>query len=190
MKLILGLGNIGKTYDDTYHNVGFLVADRVAKKLNTWFKTKECECDVAMTYIAGEKIIIAKPRTYMNASGLALKAFLGKYPELHLDRDVIVVYDDIDLAPGTIKIKEVGGAGSHNGMKSIMEVTNTRVFRKIRVGIGEKNENETMTEFVLKKIKPKSKVRQGICLAGDCIVAVLQGEKDYAAMMNEINSKF
>ena len=75
-------------------------------------------------------------------------------------------------------------------MKSIMEVTNTRVFRKIRVGIGEKNENETMTEFVLKKIKPKSKVRQGISLAGDSIVAVLQGEKDYAAMMNEINSKF
>ncbi len=190
MKLILGLGNIGKIYDDTYHNVGFLVANRIARKLNLNFKSKECESDVAIGNILGEKIIIAKPRTYMNESGRALKAFLQKYPELNVATDIVVIYDDIDLSAGEVRIKEIGGAGTHNGMKSIFSVLQTRNFRKVRVGINEKPENVSMVEFVLSKIKPKSPIRQGIILAADALVQFINKEKDYSQVMSEINSKF
>lgn len=190
MKLIVGLGNIGRIYEDTYHNVGFLVADRIARKLNTRFNKKECESDIATATIENEKIIIAKPRTYMNDSGRAVNLFLKKYPCLQVASDIIIIYDDIDLPAGEVKIKEIGGPGSHNGVKSVFSVLKTRNFRKVRVGINEKPDNVSMVEFVLSKIKPKSAIRQGIALAGDSLVEFLTKQKSYSEVMNEVNSRF
>ncbi len=190
MKLIVGLGNIGRIYEDTYHNVGFLVADRIARKLNIRFNKKECESDIATATIENEKIIIAKPRTYMNDSGRAVSLFLKKYPCLQVASDIIIIYDDIDLPAGEVKIKEIGGPGSHNGVKSVFSVLKTRNFRKVRVGINEKPDNVSMVEFVLSKIKPKSVIRQGIALAGDSLVEFLTKQKSYSEVMNEVNSRF
>lgn len=188
MKLILGLGNVGKTYDGTYHNVGFMVASQLAQLLGAKFNKKGCESQYAEFNVAGEKVIIAKPTTYMNESGRCLKQFLGKYPELNVESDVIIVYDDIDLPAGAVKIKEVGGPGTHNGLKSIFSVINSRNFKKVRVGIGERPENVPMVNFVLSKISKNSPVRNGVVIASNAIASFIKGERTYTALMNDVNS--
>lgn len=188
MKLILGLGNIGKTYDETYHNVGFMVANSMAKMLGVKFNQKGNDSEFVELQLNGEKVIIAKPTTFMNDSGRCLKQFLGRYPELNIETDVIIVYDDIDLPSGAVRVKEIGGPGTHNGLKSIFSVINTRNFRKVRVGIGERPENVPIVNFVLSKINKKSPVRTGIDNAADALVKYLNGDISYVNLMNYTNS--
>lgn len=190
MKLVVGLGNIGKNYEHTYHNVGFMVLDKVADALNIKFKKQECHSSCAEINLNGEKIILVKPSTYMNESGKAVLEFVNKYKQLDVSKDVVVVYDDIDLPAGSIRIKEKGGPGTHNGMKSIYYNLNTPNFRRIRVGINEKAPEMDIADFVLSNLKSGSMVNEGIDIASDSVLSLVEGEMNYDNLMNAVNSQF
>lgn len=151
MYLIMGLGNPDKQYLNTYHNVGFMCADVIAKKLGAEFSKGECRAVTAHVGNGQNKIIIAKPITYMNLSGESARELINKY-KIERER-FIVIYDDVDLPLGNIRIRYTGSAGTHNGMKNIVQnVGTTDVFR-IRIGVGNpKNDNIDLKDFVLSKI--------------------------------------
>lgn len=147
MKIIVGLGNYGDKYAYTYHNMGFLSAECLADKLGFKFKTKECSSLVATGFINGEKVIIAKPLTYMNLSGTAVKQLLKKHKAQN--SDLMIIFDDIDIPLGTIRYKESGSGGTHNGMRNIIYELDTKEFKRMRIGIGPVPENIPLASYVL-----------------------------------------
>lgn len=151
MFLIVGLGNPEVKYEKTFHNMGFLAVADVAELLGVSFKKKECEASVAEAYIKGEKVILARPTTYMNSSGRAVKQLMKKYkiPEENL----LVLYDDYDLPKGKIRIRASGSAGTHNGMRSIIGEIGTTNFPRIRVGIFDAESKAPILDYVLSEIK-------------------------------------
>lgn len=151
MKLIVGLGNPGTEYEKTFHNMGYLAVANAAEELSTKFKKKECESMVAEAYVNGEKVILARPITFMNNSGRAVKQLMAKYKIGK--EDLIVIYDDYDIPKGTIRIRASGSAGTHNGMRSILAETGISDFARIRVGIRDKEVNIPIINYVLAQIK-------------------------------------
>lgn len=151
MKLIIGLGNPGKEHANTRHNAGFLALDALAKELGLeWRKDAKRNAEVAKGDMDGEPVILAKPLTFMNLSGDAVAA-LASYNKVKPE-DVLVIHDDLDLAPGTVKFKKGGGTAGHHGLDSIVERLGTGDFSRIRIGIG-KPEHKTETEsWVLGKM--------------------------------------
>jgi PTH1 family peptidyl-tRNA hydrolase len=151
MYLIVGLGNPDKKYERTFHNMGYIAAGDAAECLGARFKKKECEAAVAEAFVGGEKVIIARPVTYMNNSGRAVKQLMAKYKvdESHL----LVIYDDYDLPKGKIRIRASGSAGTHNGMRSIIGETGLKEFPRIRVGIRDEQVNIPIIDYVLSEIK-------------------------------------
>ena len=183
MKLIVGLGNIGKEYADTNHNAGFMVIDRVAEMLGESIKKTGCDADYAEFNKNGEKIILAKPRTYMNESGRAVKSFMKKYGfEIS---DVLVINDDIDLEPGFVRIRKSGSAGTHNGLKSIIRETGSGEFNRVRVGIGSKQEHQDLANFVLGKMRMTENQKQGLEKAASSVYDYILGSS-----VDEIMSKY
>ena len=151
MYLIVGLGNPDKKYEKTFHNVGYIAVGDVAEKLGAKFKKKECEASVAEAFVGGEKVIIARPVTYMNNSGRAVKQLMAKYKiaEEHL----LVIYDDHDLPKGKLRIRAAGSAGTHNGMRSVIGETGLKNFARIRIGIRDEAINVPIVDYVLSEIK-------------------------------------
>ncbi len=152
MYLIVGLGNPGKKYELTRHNVGFLVVDKLAKDSGFEFKKKtSVEASLAEGTIGDERVLLCKPQTFMNASGRSVKSILQKYPvEI---KDVLVVYDDADLEFGDIRLKPGGSSAGHNGIESIIEAfgKGTNIAR-VRVGIGRPSHQDIpLEDFVLQK---------------------------------------
>ena len=183
MKLIVGLGNIGKEYADTNHNVGFMVVDRVAEMLGENIKKTGCDADYAEFNKNGEKIILAKPRTYMNESGRSVKSFMKKYGfEIG---DVLVINDDIDLEPGFVRIRKSGSAGTHNGLKSIIRETGSGEFNRVRVGIGAKQEHQDLANFVLSKMRMTENQKLGLEKAASSVYDYILGSS-----VDEIMSKY
>lgn len=134
MKLIVGLGNPGKEYEKTRHNLGFTVLDRLANKYGCNFSfNKRFKAEICETFIDGEKIILAKPQTYMNRSGEAVSEIIA-YFNISNDR-IWVVYDDIDLEIGNVRIRKTGSSGGHKGVQSIMDSVGTQDFVRFRLGI-------------------------------------------------------
>ena len=135
MKLIVGLGNIGREYENTRHNIGFMVVDELAKRLGVTF-CKEDRSAYCAEYRAPEKILIIKPTTYMNLSGIAGGAYANFY---HIDpEDIAVIQDDMDLPVGHLRIRRKGSAGGHNGIKSIIGCLNSQAFPRVKLGVGAK----------------------------------------------------
>lgn len=132
--LIVGLGNIGKQYENTRHNMGFWVADELARRHNLIFGKAERKAVCADGMIVGKRVIIAKPQTYMNLSGEAVRSLADFYKIPN--NQIIVVHDDIDLTLGTIRIRATGSAGGQNGVKSIIQHLGTQEFARVRCGIG------------------------------------------------------
>ncbi len=149
MIIVVGLGNIGSEYENTYHNIGFMVVDKLAQILSTSFSLSKDKCMVAKSFYKGQSIILAKPTTYMNNSGQALALLKKRYH----DGKFIVVVDDIDLPQGKIRYREHGSAGTHNGLRSIVSFIG-QDFARVRVGIG-RDESLDLADFVLSKIKDK-----------------------------------
>ncbi|MGN0164749.1 MAG: aminoacyl-tRNA hydrolase [Lachnospiraceae bacterium] len=147
MKLIVGLGNPGAKYENTRHNAGFKVIDSLAERFGIVIKNKEHKGLTGKGVIMGEKVILLKPQTFMNNSGDSL-APLAAYYGIHED-DIIVVYDDIYLEPGHIRIRKKGSAGGHNGMKSIIARLGSENFVRVRVGVGAKPEQYDLADWVL-----------------------------------------
>ncbi len=151
MYLIVGLGNPEKQYEKTFHNMGYIAVGDAAEALNAKFKKKECEALVAEGYANGEKIILARPLTYMNNSGRAVKQLMAKYkiPEENL----LVIYDDYDLPKGKVRIRAEGSAGTHNGMRSIIGETGLKNFPRIRIGIKDEEVNIPIINYVLSEVR-------------------------------------
>lgn len=150
MKLIIGLGNPGKEYENTRHNSGFCVLDAIAKECNVDITQKKFKALIANTRIHTESVLLMKPQTYMNLSGEALIQALNFY---HIDiKDILVIYDDLDLPVGKIRLREKGSAGGQNGMKNIIAHLHTQEFNRIRVGIG-KDARVPVVDWVLGNIR-------------------------------------
>lgn len=147
MILIAGLGNPGKEYENTRHNAGFLVLDTLSQKLGADLSERKHRALCGKAVIGGQKVILLKPQTYMNSSGESIRAAADYYkvpPE-----DILVVYDDISLAPGQLRIRAKGSAGGHNGIKSIIAHLGTQEFPRVKVGIGEKPPRMDLADYVL-----------------------------------------
>ena len=147
MKLIVGLGNPGSEYENTRHNTGFLTLDKLADKLNVSVNRRAFNALIGKMDYKGEKVILMKPQTYMNNSGDAVGKAV-RYYRLNPEEDVIVVYDDLDLPVGKIRLREKGSAGGHNGIKSIIAHLGTSEFNRIRIGIGSDKRKDTI-DYVL-----------------------------------------
>lgn len=149
MFLVVGLGNPEKKYLNTWHNVGFMCVDKLAKMLNVSFDKAECRCVTAHARVNGQKVIIAKPLTYMNLSGEAVQELVHKYK---VEKgNLIVAYDDVDIALGKLRIRKEGSAGTHNGMRNIIKMISTDDFPRIRIGTGKETEM-ALIDFVLSNI--------------------------------------
>jgi len=150
MKLIVGLGNPGKIYQYTRHNIGFMFVDQLIQDLNQKFiLDKSFKSQIAMFNYNGEKIIIIKPQTFMNLSGEAVLS-VSKYFKVDVE-DIIVVFDDLDLPEGKIRCRKSGSSGGHKGMKNIIDLFGTDEIKRIRIGIGKNNKSET-SDYVLSKL--------------------------------------
>lgn len=174
MKLIVGLGNIGTKYERTNHNAGFMVVDEVANYFGINFKNRGCDSDYAEFRNEIDKYIFAKPRTYMNESGKAVKSLMKKF-DISIN-DVLVVCDDIDLQPGRVRVRKSGSAGTHNGLKSIIAETKSQDFLRVRVGIGKQNEYQDLADFVLSPMKMSDEQKNGLSKATDALKAFVLGE--------------
>ena len=148
MYLIAGLGNPGRKYEKTKHNVGFEVIDELIERYHVPYGGLDRKALYGKTVIGGQKCILIKPMTYMNLSGEAVRAYLDYY-RMNPETDLIVIYDDIDLDPGQLRIRKKGSAGGHNGMKNIIAMTGTDAFARIRVGTGAKPKNWDLADYVL-----------------------------------------
>jgi len=151
MKIIVGLGNPEEKYARTFHNMGWIAAGDVAAKLDVKFKKKECEAYVAAARVNGADVIIARPVTYMNNSGRAVKQLLAKYKASAAD--LIVIYDDYDIPKGNIRIRPSGSAGTHNGMRSVIAEIGTSAFARIRIGIRDAEVNIPIMNYVLSEVR-------------------------------------
>lgn len=147
MKLVVGLGNPGKDYEKTRHNIGFMTIEELARELKVTNSKIKFNSVYGETSISGEKVLLIKPQTYMNNSGIAVRDFANffKVPA----EDIIVIYDDIDIDFAEIRIRKQGSSGSHNGMKSIIFQIQSDQFPRIRIGVGKKHENQDLANFVL-----------------------------------------
>lgn len=151
MKIIVGLGNPEEKYLKTFHNMGYIAVGDVADELGVKFKKKECEAYTAEANLGGEKVILARPVTYMNNSGRAVKQLLAKYKATA--RDLVILYDDYDIPKGTIRIRPSGSAGTHNGMRSVIAEIGTSDFARIRIGIRDPEVNIPIINYVLSEVR-------------------------------------
>lgn len=157
MKCIIGLGNIGKEYEDTRHNTGFIILDKFANKNNITISKKMKKSIIGEGNILGQKVVLVKPTTYMNLSGEALREIIDWY-KIAME-DICIIYDDVDLKFGSVRFREKGSAGSHNGMKNIILHSGTQDISRLRVGIETREDNSQipLMNYVLGKFSKEEK---------------------------------
>lgn len=185
MHIIVGLGNPGKKYEKTRHNVGFRVIDELSKRNSICVKKEKFNALIGEGLINREKVVLVKPLTFMNLSGDAVYTIFNFYkvdPE-----DIIIVYDDIDIPLGNIRIRKQGGPGTHNGMKSVCNSLKTKDFPRIRVGVG--NDGSDLVNYVIGKVPKEEQriLRDSISKAAISIENILEYGIDIA--MNMDNSR-
>lgn len=188
MYVIAGLGNPDKKYEKTRHNVGFDVIDVIAKKYNVELTEKKHRALSGSGYIAGQKVLLVKPQTYMNLSGESIASILNFY-KLDAETDLLVIFDDISLAPGRIRVRARGSAGGHNGIKNIIAMTGTQEFARIKVGVGEKPQGRDLADYVLSRFSKdeRAMVEDAFVDAADAAELIAAGDLDGA--MNRFNGK-
>lgn len=181
MFLIVGLGNPGKQYEHTRHNVGFDVIDAMAEKYNITIGEKKNKALCGKGVIAGKKVILAKPQTFMNLSGESVAELL-RYYKLDPEEDMLVVFDDISLPPGRLRVRTKGSAGGHNGVKNIIAMCKTQEFKRIKVGVGEKPKGWDLVDHVLGHFsgEERAQVDDAAMRAIEAAELVLQDETDRA----------
>ena len=185
MYLIIGLGNPEVEYSKTRHNMGFNTINRIAQQYNIEVNRSKFQGLYESTLIEGQKVILVKPQTYMNLSGNCVKemADFYKVPK----EEILVIYDDMDIEPGKIKIRKKGSSGGHNGMKSIIQMLGTDEFPRIRIGIGRPEHNGDEINYVIGAI-PEEEIpilEDGIEKAKEAVIEILKNGIDSA--MNKLN---
>lgn len=188
MIIIAGLGNPGKEYAGTRHNAGFMTIDALAVKYGIDVSERKHKALIGKGAIEGHKVILAKPQTFMNNSGESLRELVDYYKP-DIETEVIVIYDDITLDVGGLRVRKKGSAGGHNGMKSIIAHLGTSDFQRIRVGIGEKPPRMDLADWVLghfhkEDMEPLKDAIDEACAA---TLMIMNGEVDEA--MNKYNRK-
>ena len=188
MFLIAGLGNPDKKYEHTRHNIGFDVVDALADKYHISVTEKKHKGLCGTGVIDGVKVMLLKPLTYMNLSGESVIDAVNFY-KLDPETELLVVFDDISLAPGNIRIRKKGSSGGHNGIKNIIAHTGTQNFERIKVGVGEKPEGWDLADHVLGHFSEEDRklVEEAISDAVDAVAMIVRDETDQA--MNKYNSR-
>ena len=187
MYLIAGLGNPGREYENTRHNAGFASIDRLAEKNHISIDMKKFQALCGTGYIGGQKVLLLKPQTYMNLSGESLRAACDFF-KIDPEQELIVIYDDISLAPGQLRIRAKGSAGGHNGIKSIISHLGTQVFLRVKVGVGEKPQGWDLADYVLGHLSKEEQqvMQESFDRAADAAAALLSEEVQQ--VMNEYNT--
>lgn len=186
MYVIAGLGNPGGKYEKTRHNAGFQVIDRLAAKYHIDMNMKKHKGLCGTGAIEGVKVMLIKPQTYMNLSGECVREAVDFY-KADPETEFLVIYDDISLAPGALRIRKKGSAGGHNGIKNIIQHLGTQTFQRIRVGVGEKPEGYDLADYVLSRFSGEEQklMEEAYDRAAQAAVRILTDGPDKA--MNEFN---
>ncbi|HET7105811.1 MAG TPA: aminoacyl-tRNA hydrolase [Candidatus Acidoferrum sp.] len=187
MRLIVGLGNPGPEYQWTPHNLGFLAVDEIANRASIRVERPEGKALVGLGKVAGQEVVLAKPQTYMNLSGISVRDLLEKY-ELGPE-DLLVMFDERDLPWGMIRIGERGSAGTHNGAKSVTSVVGTQEFARLRLGCGPDHPVGDLADYVLRPMKKAvlEAASEMVAEAGDAVELMLT--QGIAAAMNKFNRR-
>lgn len=187
MFLIVGLGNPGVEYVATRHNIGFDMITYLSDKYNIPVNSREGKALVGKGILAGEKVMLAQPQTYMNLSGESVRALMDYY-KIDIE-DLLVIYDDISLDVGQIRMRGKGSAGGHNGIKSIIQHTGTQEFARIKIGVGQKPEGGDLVKHVLGRFSREEDgmFRDVFALAEEGLLAWLQ--EDMKSAMNKVNGR-
>lgn len=185
MYLIVGLGNPESDYARTRHNMGFNVINKLAEKFDIKVNKSKFKAEYGTGTIDGEKVILVKPQTYMNLSGEAVQEFVSFYKVEN--KDLIIIYDDIDTVPGKIRIRKSGGPGTHNGMKSVVGCLNTTDFTRVRVGIGMPEFKDDLINYVIGHVPDEKleKLQTGVNAAAEAVEEIVKNGVDIA--MNKYN---
>ena len=188
MFIIAGLGNPTKEYEGTRHNVGFDVIDRLSEKYNIAVDTKKHRAFIGKGMIAGQKVILAKPQTFMNLSGESIRSLLDYY-KVDEEHELLVIYDDVSLGVGQLRIRAKGSAGGHNGIKNIIAHLGGQVFPRIKIGVGEKPPKYDLADYVLGHFSKAEKILmdEGYDNAVRAVEMIVSG--DIEGAMNEYNRK-
>ena len=188
MFIIAGLGNPTKEYEGTRHNVGFDVIDRLSEKYNIAVDTKKHRAFIGKGMIAGQKVILAKPQTYMNLSGESIRSLLDYY-KVDEEHELLVIYDDVSLGVGQLRIRAKGSAGGHNWIKNIIAHLGGQVFPRIKIGVGEKPPKYDLADYVLGHFSKAEKILmdEGYDNAVRAVEMIVSG--DIEGAMNEYNRK-
>ncbi len=187
IKMIVGLGNPGSKYEKTKHNIGFMAIDNIVKNLDVTFTDdKNFKAQIGSTFINHEKVYFVKPTTFMNNSGIAVKALLTYY---NIDiTDLIVIYDDLDMEVSKLRLRSKGSAGGHNGIKSIIAHIGTQEFNRIKVGIGRPLKGMTVINHVMGQFNTEDNI--AISLTLDRVVNAVKfylQENDFEKTMQKFN---
>ena len=185
MYLIVGLGNPEPEYSKTRHNMGFDVINELSKKYDIKVEKQGFDALYGTGMIENEKVILCKPQTYMNLSGESIIQFVNYY-KIDIE-NVIIIYDDIDIEPGIVKLRKKGGPGSHNGMKSVVEELNSTDFPRVRVGIGKPEFKGDTINYVIGKMPEEEfeKLDKATQIAANAVVEIVKNGIDTA--MNKFN---
>ena len=185
--LVVGLGNPGPEYKNTRHNVGWWCLDELVKRTNVELNRKRKEVRFAEVELGGSEVVLAYPRTFMNRSGMALSYLTNRF-KTPPDK-ILVVTDDINLTPGSVRIRKQGGPGGHNGLKSIITTLGTNEFPRVRIGVGNPESSAVQVDHVLGTFDPTTRdmVKWAADRAADAITMIVSGEFDNA--MNKFNAK-
>ena len=188
MKLIVGLGNPGIEYQFTPHNMGFLAVDEIAERCGARVSNRFCRALTSRTSLEGHEIVLAKPETYMNLSGVSVRELVEKL-EIAPEKDLIVLYDELELPFGTLRVRERGRSAGHNGMESIIGSLGTQEFVRIRLGVGPGHPLSDGASYLLAPMK-KTRLAEAVPMietAADAVGVTLK--EGISAAMNRFNRK-
>jgi PTH1 family peptidyl-tRNA hydrolase len=190
VKLIVGLGNPGAEYEFTPHNLGFLTIDRLAERAKVKVANRHCKALTARAKLGSEEVLLAKPETFMNLSGMSVRELVAKYgDDMDVSRDLIVVHDELDFPLGAVRIRQHGSSAGHNGIESIMNGLGTQDFLRVRLGVAPEHPVRDGASYLLSPWKKKdaAAVDDLIERAADAVDLIL--EVGASKAMNRVNRK-
>ncbi len=180
IKLVIGLGNPGEEYENTRHNIGFMVIDKIVKSFRNLKREEECLSHVFKARILGKQVLFAKPQTFMNNSGIAVLNLMEEYginPE-----EILVIYDDLDLPFGVTRLRLSGSSGGHRGVESIIKEIKTQNFPRLKIGIGRPKDKRDVVNYVLSPFNKEEEPLLGKILekAKECVMRCIEVSPEYA----------
>jgi PTH1 family peptidyl-tRNA hydrolase len=189
VKLIVGLGNPGIEYQFTPHNIGFLAVDRIAEQCGVSVDNRHCKALTGRGRMGSEEILLAKPETYMNLSGMSVLELVRKYEAIDPQKDLIVIYDELDLPLGMIRIRPRGSSAGHNGMQSIINALQTEEVQRIRIGVAPDDPKKGGAKYILAPFRKSQlvKVDEALDLAAKAVETIIA--EGISVAMNRFNRK-